>query len=542
MIKVLIVDDEPKLREGLRTFIDWGAYGYEVVDTAANGNEALEKYQQYLPDLVVADIRMPGMDGLQLIEKLRTQDPNLHILILSGYADFSYAKKAMTHRADGYLLKPVDEDELKDYLWKIKLTIDEERASEQWKHVTTEWNREALIQSVLTGEDEEDSTPLCERAHEVGISGKVFQILLLAPQMEGDTDAHINALIRKTLVRQFEETGRGWVFAIHSKFGALLKEPLLSVELTGIYRELAAELADLGIRYSVAIGEKVGCMTEIRESYRTACDLVRRHFFLDQGTILTPDSLSAGTDPVAGSGIGAVSGRGTGSDVNSGASPSMSAGPELSTDELGEQLFYAVDIGNRDAVKSLLHQLGEAYKGEGAMENEIKNRYVELLTTIFSKALKQSPELQNRSKEFSDGYSKIQKAYSILELNGQAEQLLQQIMNQLGEDGKHREVKIMLDLIHRNYSENLKLETLSGIFNYNSAYLGKLFKNTTGEYFNTYLDKVRIEKAKHYLEEGLKVYQVAEKVGYTNVDYFHSKFRKYVGTSPSAYRKQMNHA
>lgn len=514
MIKVLIVDDEPKLREGLRAFIDWGAYGYEVVDTAANGNEALDKYQRSHPDLVLADIRMPGMDGLQLIEKLRRQDPLLHILILSGYADFSYAKKAMTQRADGYLLKPVDEDELKDYLWKIKLTIDEEKSSQQWKHVTDEWNREALIQSVLTGEDEDDTATLCERADKVGICGKSFQILLLTAQIEGDAEAEMNVLARKTLVRLFEETGRGWGFAIHAKLGVLLKEPLLSVELGGIYRELAAELTGAGIRFSAALGEKVGCLTEIRESYRTACELVRHHFFLDQGTILTPEALQAGTAKVTGS----------------------------STEELGEQLYYAVDIGNRDAVKSVLHRLGEAYRAEGATENEIKSRYVELLTTIYGKALKQSPELQHRGKEFSDGFSKIQKAYSILELNGQAERLLQQIMNQLGEDGKHREVKIMLDLIHRNYSDNLKLETLSGIFNYNSAYLGKLFKNTTGEYFNTYLDKVRIEKAKSYLEEGLKVYQVAEKVGYTNVDYFHSKFRKYVGTSPSAYRKQSNHA
>lgn len=514
MIKVLIVDDEPKLREGLRTFIDWEACGYEVVDTAANGNEALDKYERYRPDLVVADIRMPGMDGLQLIEKLRMQDPLLHILILSGYADFSYAKKAMTQRADGYLLKPVDEDELKDYLWKIKLTIDEERASQQWKHVTAEWNREALIQSVLTGEDEDDPAPLCERAGEVGISGKAFQILLLTAQFEGDGDAQNNALVRKALVRLFEEPGRGWAFAIHAKLGVLLKEPLLSVEFGEIYRELAGELAEAGIHFSVALGEKVGCLTEIRESYRTACELVRHDFFLDQGTILTSDSLRSGT----------------------------SSEPGPSPEELGEQLFYAVDIGNREAVQSLLRQLGEAYRTEGAMENEIKNRYVELLTTVYSKALKQSPELQSRGKEFSDGFSKIQKAHSILELNGQAERLLQQIMNQLGEDGKHREVKIMLDLIHRNYSDNLKLETLSGIFNYNSAYLGKLFKNTTGEYFNTYLDKVRIEKAKGYLEEGLKVYQVAEKVGYTNVDYFHSKFRKYVGTSPSAYCKQSNHA
>ncbi|MNJ60510.1 HTH-type transcriptional regulator YesS [compost metagenome] len=127
-------------------------------------------------------------------------------------------------------------------------------------------------------------------------------------------------------------------------------------------------------------------------------------------------------------------------------------------------------------------------------------------------------------------------------LYGKIDCFLQQLMSNIGEKAKHREVKIMLDLIERNFSENLKLETLSGVLNYNSAYLGKLFKNETGEYFNTYLDKVRIEKAKSYLEDGLKVYQVAEKVGYTNVDYFHSKFKKYVGTSPSAYRRHTSNA
>ena len=104
--------------------------------------------------------------------------------------------------------------------------------------------------------------------------------------------------------------------------------------------------------------------------------------------------------------------------------------------------------------------------------------------------------------------------------------------------GTDKQINKMIDLIHRSYDENLKLETLAEVFNYNSAYLGKLFKNVTGEYFNTYLDQVRIEKAKALLEQGFKVYQVAEKVGYANVDYFHSKFRKYVGSSPSTYRKK----
>ncbi|WP_240472972.1 response regulator transcription factor [Paenibacillus sanguinis] len=518
MIKVLIVDDEPKLREGLRTFIDWEAEGYQVVDTAVNGNDALNKYKLEHPDLVLADIRMPGMDGLQLIQRLRMQDPLLHILILSGYADFNYAKTAMTQRADGYLLKPVDEDELLNYLRNIKRVIEEEKASEQWKRVTSDWSREALIQSILTdsGLAEEESASLYERAGQVGIEGKVFQIMLLSLQAEGEAETRTDAAARKVLMQLFEESGRGWVFAIHTKLGVLLKEPLLSVETEGIYRSIGQTLSSYGAYFSIALGEKVSSLKELYHSYRTAYDLIRQQFVLDQGEILTPAMLQS-------------------------SAPTRQGDARLA-EELSDQLYFAVDIANRTAVKTLLPELGQLYLAQALSEIEIKDRFVELLTTILHKVLDQSSGLQSRQKEFTGTFVEMQKAQTILELYEKAEGLLEQLMNQLGEDGKHREVKIMLDLIHRNYNESLKLETLSGIFNYNSAYLGKLFKNTTGEYFNTYIDKVRIEKAKELLEEGLKVYQVAKKVGYTNVDYFHSKFRKYVGLSPTAYRKQSDHA
>lgn len=514
MIKVLIVDDEPKLREGLRSFIDWDALGYMVVDTAANGNEALEKYQVHHPDLVVADIRMPGMDGLQLIRKLREQDPDLHILILSGYADFEYAKKAITQRADGYLLKPVDEDEFTDYLVKIKKAIDEADAKESWKQVTKEWNREALIQSILTGSEGQDLSPLCERAKDVGIAGRSFQILLLELFTEDGSDQDINNIVRKTMVKRFEESGRGWVFGIHAKLGVLLHEPLLSVETDEVYREIQAVLTGRDTVFSAALGEKVGFLTEIRASYDVASELLKHHFVLDHGAIMTGESL-----------------RQDGSAEHDQKDDSI--------EELSEQLYLAVDIGNREAVGSLVQQIGHSLVAEGYPEKEIKRRFVGVLSSILSKALKQSPELQDHSKGFSDHLTEIHKVQTVGALYKTAEDFLGLIMVRIGEGGKQREVKIMLDLIHRNFSENLKLETLSGIFNYNSAYLGKLFKNETGEYFNTYLDKVRIDKAKCFLEEGYKVYQVAEKVGYTNVDYFHSKFRKYVGTSPSAYRKQV---
>ncbi|RUT46479.1 response regulator transcription factor [Paenibacillus anaericanus] len=519
MIKVLIVDDEPKLREGLRSFIDWESLGYTVVDTAANGNEALVKFEQYKPDLVLADIRMPGMNGLQLIQKLREIDTDLHILILSGYADFDYAKQAITHRADGYLLKPVDEDELISYLNKIKTEIQSEQVNEQWRNVTKVWTREALILSVLSEPkaEDEDATVLSKKAEELGLLWKHYQVLLISVQSQDETDTKTLTMLKRRLMEAFEDTGRGWVFYMHSQMGVLLKEPLLSVEREAIYKEIESLVIDTGDYFSVALGQKVSTFNEIGQSYSDARELIKLHFFLDNGMILCADSLSS-------------------------AEHNNEDCVDINAHTFSDQIYYALDIGNQEVMKSLVHRAGQFLVSEGYNEMEIKRRFAEILTSIHGKVLKQSPELQSRSKEYADYLTEIYGVRTIRSLFEKIDFFLLQMMNHLREGGKQREVKIMLDLINRNFGDNLKLETLSSVLNYNSAYLGKLFKNETGEYFNTYLDKVRMEKAKALLEEGFKVYQVAEKVGYTNVDYFHSKFRKYVGTSPSAYRKEVANA
>ena len=99
----------------------------------------------------------------------------------------------------------------------------------------------------------------------------------------------------------------------------------------------------------------------------------------------------------------------------------------------------------------------------------------------------------------------------------------------------------MIQFINNNYKDDLKLETLGRVFNYNSSYLGKTFKTYTGEKFTSYLDKVRIEKAKEFLANSdLKVYEVSREVGFNNIDYFSSKFRKYVGVSPKEFKKNLN--
>lgn len=512
MIKVLIVDDEPKLREGLRTFIDWEAHGFTVVDTAASGNEALSKYQRHLPGLIIADIRMPGMDGLQLIEALRESDSKLHILILSGYADFDYAKKAITHKADGYLLKPVDEDELISCLERIRALWLKEREAERWRHLTDDVSREALIQSLLANPGEEHIDALRSKAGALGMLWKTYQVFLISLRAPEDSDAECASVLKRHLTERFEHRGRGTVFLLHAHIGVLLKEPLLAVEAGEIYREIGETLAGTGAEFVAAVGTRVGSLQEVEASYLAARELIRRHFFLEDGKVLDTESAAAECGPEEGDGE--------------------------PLDDLGDRMYYAVDIGNWEAARALVRRAGQSFVSAGCTEAEIKRRFADLLTYVLGKGLKRHSELQGRGEEYSDHVAGIYRVRSLRALYEHADVFLKRIAGDLGGDGKAREVKALLDLIERNFGDNLKLEKLSGIFHYNSAYLGKLFKNATGEYFNTYLDKVRIEKAKLYLQKGWKVYQVAEKVGYTNVDYFHSKFRKYVGISPSAYRKK----
>src|SRR5690349_6830083 len=123
MYQVLIVDDEPMIREGLCSLIPWHQYGFRVQGTAKNGKEALQLYQRLKPDVIIVDIRMPEMGGLELIHTIRETDSTIRFIILTGHADFAYAKEALVHRVDGYLLKPLDEEELIPLLKQIQVDL-----------------------------------------------------------------------------------------------------------------------------------------------------------------------------------------------------------------------------------------------------------------------------------------------------------------------------------------------------------------------------------------------------------------------------------
>ncbi len=128
MTKVVLVDDESIVRKGISLSVDWERYGVVIAGEAPNGEEALTKCLECRPDIVITDIRMPQMDGLELAGRLSEVLPKTKVIILSGYEDFAYAKRAIVLGVSEYLLKPVNEDELVTAVEKLQNEIEEERS------------------------------------------------------------------------------------------------------------------------------------------------------------------------------------------------------------------------------------------------------------------------------------------------------------------------------------------------------------------------------------------------------------------------------
>lgn len=516
MYSVLIVDDELSIREGLVTLLDWESLGYRVVDTAANAVEARYKYELYSPDLMIVDIRMPGKDGLELIRELREDQADTHIIILSGYADFSYAKRALNYGIDSYLLKPVDEDELQLYLTSLSNVLSA-RIEERRNHAAVKvWSREMLVQSLLMESSLHPAPALMHSAMESGLLWDSYQIVLIRLLLQDYADNGPSTAVKARLTASFDSHSWGIVFSLDSYLGVLLqpsfqKELVRKLMVQNIREAACAE----GLECIITAGDMVDTLEELSVSHQSALARMKDHFFYDEPGMIGPDSLKLKT------GL-----------------PARPQEAESSLAPLVDRLYFAMDIGNLAVIPSLIQESGDILTAAGLSEMAVKSYYVRTVTLLTNKLSLQYKELNQAHSRMDGQIQQIYKHTSLPQLQRYITGLLEQYAGGLIRDDMDVLMKRMLDLIHRHYDENLKLETLADVFTYSSAYLGKLFKNSTGSSFNTYLDKIRIERSKELLDQGCKIHQAAAEVGFSNVDYFREKFKKIEGISPSVYRRK----
>lgn len=513
MYQVLIADDETIIRKGIRCLLDWEALGYTISAEAATGKQALTAMLEERPDVVLMDLNMPDIPGLEAIRQAREAGYDGRIIILSGCSDFKYAQEAIHYNVQDYLTKPIDEDELTNILIRTKQQLDESRnATDAVVHYRQKAH-DAIIRDVLTG----TANAAVFSQPDLHLEADSYQVVLYEKYSYDPQDM---SYLFSDLLRVTNENYHSYdVISVDNHEVLLLKGSFAIQKFNSFLERLAPPLNRLQKNSPldtlfIAYGRCVDSHEEIPVSYQDACDLMHRRFFCEpeQHTIGYPTPLPAAENA------------------------------PLLDDALLEKyemsLLNYIQTLNRNMISETLQQLSQQLSEVCDTIDSIRLFLIDLYLRIKEQIYHLYRDAAIIFPSNADTIRFVNQQYYLYDIMNFFRDQFEIVMTAIGTSNRDSVLDNVFYYIDHNYADNITLENIAPLFGYNSSYLGKIFRKKMGQSFNSYVDQVRIEHAKELLlNENIKVYTVAERVGYCNVDYFHIKFKKLVGLTPAKYRK-----
>jgi two-component system, response regulator YesN len=522
MYKVLIVDDEPLILEGLKHIIPWDEHGLEIVGEAACGEDALDFLRRNKVHILITDIRMSGMSGLELLHRIKEQGWDIKCIILSGYDDFEYVKEAARLGIENYLLKPVSRQELSMTLLNTIKKIE----SSLYNKITERESKDILRNNILyrwvtnniSDSELTDRAPILSidlgYSHYRAAIVKLQHTENISPKIQDRS--LLSFSINNICSEIVQENGLGLSFCdLNGDIVILFHRLGSKLDVTQVLSILEKCVTNLRKYLGSDVFISVGCPVEhysnICKSYTTANDL--QEYFL-----IFP-------------------------------SKNIALFEDVHKAILPEHSRLAIDIGkfedmvfNKDkaALKLFIIQAYDQLKQQESLTPQLlQNFTIELMLTLLNAVKNQKG---SKAPLFFDMKSSLAEVIRQKSIEGLVESLASVVditVDRLMEEDEKSNpiIKSILRYVHENYAGNISLKLLSDTFNINAAYLGQLFKNETGEMFTNYLNTVRVEKAKEFLlNTHLKVNEIAEKTGYVNQIYFIRIFRKVTGKTPLEFR------
>ena len=510
METVLIADDEMPIREGIKCIVDWEDLGFKICGEAANGEEALKQILSLKPSLVLLDIKMPKLEGLEVIENAREQGYEGRFIILSGFSDFKYAQKAIRLGVNNYLTKPIDEDELTESIINIRSEIEAARAQKSKKEHYIQKAKKEILYDIVTGNlDYNVFSP-----EEMNLVADTYQVVIYENfNIEGgEMPYQFSDLLKVT------NNGRQtFEHFMNNDYNVIILKGNFALEkfqrFVDHYENTPPQKGSPMDSLFIAYGKPVESLDDVHESYEEAYKLIKRRFYCAEGQhTLSYEEL-----------------------------PKVSEGKKQldnsRIEHYSNTITDYIQAFSRRKVAELLFELEEYLYNVDADISAVKL----YLTDVFLQVKENIMRVYNggnltfsHNSEIIEYISEQNYLYDII---AYISKQFENIMNSIGSSTRESVLDDVLHYIDHNYHTNIKLELIASLFGYNSAYLGKIFNKSVGESFNSYVDQVRIKRAIELLMENkMKVYEIAERVGYKNVDYFHKKFKKYVGVSPAEYR------
>lgn len=525
MYNVLIADDEPSIQEGMRLIINWGLYNFRVLDTASDGEEALRKIKHGRYDLVITDIRMPVLNGIEFIQAVKSYNPSIRILIISGYSDFSYAKKACEYGVIGYLLKPVDSRELAEDLSRVKKELDEDLRLELMSRDNLAIIKDKflydLVRNTLTnGEIQKQLYHL-----DLSFPAKRIGVALLKIDDFIDTvktglkDAKlmmfgVRNIVEELLSKDFD----GMVYQDNQAVLGLLlfgSQEELQFEIAGKKLTALSESISghLGIKISIGYGGFCEGYRELKKGWERAGMALDRQMMAGGSTVVNYKQVEVRLTNIT----------------------------EVHWEP--KNLFLAVECNHVKSIKEetqlLIREISEEKPSKEAVKALLYGTLLGLLNLLKCYNGNSSHVIESES-DFDRVFGSMETGQISAWLNNTCLKAAAYINELKGSKSKVI-INQIKKYINSHYSSDLSLKSIARIFYLNPAYLGQLFKNNFKESFNDYLNRLRIGEAKRLtIQEDLRIQDLIEKTGFSSPEYFYKLFKKYEGISFSEFKQSFH--
>ena len=523
---VMLVDDEEEVIQAIKRKLNWEEMGFFSPVYAHNGLEALEMAEERRPDIVMTDIHMPYMDGLELGRRLKELYPNIRIIIFSGFDEFEYAKEAIRLEVDEYILKPIDAEELSKLFAKIHGILDRQLDEKRNVEKLTAYYRQSLPMmkesfcvSLMEGEiTEQQKSNFPEFAED--FRGPVYCVGILHVSMteipENMTFPLLTVSVQKLAEERLLSPWNGQMFSHRGSNVVIFQmtdasPTKLTNDCDGFCR-LAASVCDA--RVTVGLGRCVTRLEDLAESYRGARDAVSYRTIYGSGQAINITEVVPQTAGMQASFNGELAG-----------------------------VFHSIKVDGREDVE----KKAQSYMQHGIKEQE--NLFCQrffLMRVIselfyFLKEHRIAPE-QVFSDMEQDVYARAQQM--------EPEELtqwfvtaccnLRESLKEKRSDSTRSFVGQAIDYVHAHYDDrDLSTDEICSRLGLSNAYFSTVFKKNTGKSFVGFLTDYRMEIALDLLmNQDEKTYIIAEKVGYADPNYFSYVFKKQFGMSPSKYKAE----
>lgn len=535
-IKVFLVEDEMVIRRGIKNSIDWEKEGYIFCGEASDGELAYPMIIKEKPDILITDIRMPFMDGLELCKLVKKELPNIKILILSGYDEFDYAKEAIRLGVTEYLLKPISSGKLLEALNGVSESIRREKEDKdlvrkymEEMRENTEHEKQKFFEQMIAGNLSMADALETGKKYEMNLSAGMYNLLLFrftlgeenrkSGELLGEAEYAIEKLTeRLEYVFEFQRGVEGWAFLLMADNEEQMSERV---------KELSKDLEEIMKNYSTiayfgGIGQPVARLRELEESFREAERALAARFTMELNRIISVEDIRMAQnvdtlDDIEITSFGEIEKTRTMLEkfLNNGAEDEIDEFVDVYINELPEENLKSVLMRQYIIMDAYIVRMSFCEKIEGI-----------------------EGEMQAQSEELKNSMKTIQ---TLEEIKNYIRMLLKKIIGVRDTISGRRYsdiIEIAKDQIRKTYmSDEISLNTIAAEVGMSPSYFSSIFSKEMGKTFVEYLTEIRMDRAKELLMcSSMKTSEIGYEVGYKDPHYFSYIFKKTQNCTPKEFR------